>query len=183
MRPGVVASQVRLAIGLPAGEILIRGEGGDGSEADVTWSCRFADAAAQARDLAARDASTEFAAVRAKMRTLYARFERHVFARVDLGLPSGMADTEIDGHPVAPREVSFVQRRASVAGLAASAAGTGAVSMHDHQPWQRHREGHAGRVAAWHGGAADVVGHCVVPAASARVWCVGRAGLAGGMLG
>ena len=41
------------------------------------------------------------------MRTLYGRFERHVFARVDLGLPSGMADTGIDGHPVAPREVSF----------------------------------------------------------------------------
>jgi dienelactone hydrolase len=103
-----LASRVRLAIGLPAGEILIRGEGGDGSEADVTWSCRFADAAAQARDLAARDASAEFAAVRATMRTLYARFERHVFARVDLGLPSGMADTDIDGHPVAPREIGFV---------------------------------------------------------------------------
>ena len=101
------ASAVRIAAGLPGGEIFIRGAGGDGSEPDVTWQCAFPDAAAQAQDLAARAASTAFEAVRAQMRTHIARFERHVFASVPLGLPSGLRDTPIDGHPIAPREIEF----------------------------------------------------------------------------
>jgi dienelactone hydrolase len=101
------ACAVRLSIGLPAGEILVKHSGGDGSEADVTWQCRFADAAAQAADLAARAASAEFEAVRAEMRTHMKRFERHVFETASLGLPSGLEDTDLDGHPVVPREIAF----------------------------------------------------------------------------
>ena len=47
---------------------------GDGP--DVTWECAFADAAAHAHDLAVRDQSPEFAAVRARMTALIDRFER-----------------------------------------------------------------------------------------------------------
>jgi hypothetical protein len=73
------ASTVRVSIGLPAGEIFVKHPSGDGSEPDVAWQCVFADAAAHAADLAARAASAEFDSVRARMRTLYARFERQVF--------------------------------------------------------------------------------------------------------
>jgi hypothetical protein len=78
------ASAVRLAIGLPAGEIFVKHPGGDGSEPDVAWQCTFADAAAREADLAARAASAEFESVRIQMRKLYARFERQVFAIVSL---------------------------------------------------------------------------------------------------
>jgi dienelactone hydrolase len=101
------ACAVRLRIGLDAGEVSVKHPGGDGSEADVTWQCGFPDAAAHARDLAARAASADFEAVRANMRGLIARFERHVFSPVPLGLPSGMRDTPIDGHPITPREIAF----------------------------------------------------------------------------
>jgi dienelactone hydrolase len=101
------ACLVRLAEGLPVGEIFVRGQGGDGSEPDVTWQCRFPDAVAQLRDLEARAASAAFEAVRAEMRTHLARFERHVFAAADLGLPNFMRDTPIDGHPVVAREIAF----------------------------------------------------------------------------
>ena len=101
------ACRVRLALGLPAGEILVRHPGGDGNEPDVTWQCAFADPAAHQRDLAARAQSPDFETVRADMRTLIARFERHVFATAPLGLPSGLRDTPIDGHPIVPREIDF----------------------------------------------------------------------------
>lgn len=101
------ACAVRLSIGLPAGEIVRKHCGGDDSEADVSWQCSFPDAAAQQRDLAARAASPAFEAVRAEMRTLYARFERHVFAAVPLGLPNGMRDTPLDGHPIVPRQIAL----------------------------------------------------------------------------
>ena len=74
------ASAVRLAIGLPAGEIFVKHPGGDGSEPDVAWQCTFADVAARDADLAARAASAEFESVRVQMRKLYARFERQVFS-------------------------------------------------------------------------------------------------------
>jgi len=101
------ACRVRLDEGLPAGEIYTRGEGGDGSEPDVSWQCAFADTAAQRADLAARDASAAFAVVRAEMRGLITRFERQVLAAAPLGLPNGMRDTRIDGHPIVPREIAF----------------------------------------------------------------------------
>ena len=78
------ACAVRVAIGLPAGEIFVKHPSGDGTEPDVAWQCAFADAAAQGADLAARAASAEFESVRVRMRTLYARFERQVFTIASL---------------------------------------------------------------------------------------------------
>jgi hypothetical protein len=102
------ACAVRLTLGLPAGDIFVKQAGGDGSEPDVAWQCGFADEAEQAADLAARAASGEFAAVRADMTAAIARFERQVFRRADLALASGMRTTSLSGHPIAPREISFV---------------------------------------------------------------------------
>ncbi len=110
------ACAVRLAIGVPPGEIFARHPSGDGSEPDVAWQCAFADEAAQRRDLDARAASPAFEAVRAEMRALIARFERQVFAAVPLGLPSGMRDTAIDGHPVVPRRIDFSSGGHALAG-------------------------------------------------------------------
>jgi uncharacterized protein YciI len=71
------ASDIRVRLGLPRGEIASRvAPEGDGP--DVAWECRFASAEAHAADLAARDASAEFRAVRARMEGLLARFERQV---------------------------------------------------------------------------------------------------------
>jgi tRNA(Arg) A34 adenosine deaminase TadA len=78
------ACAVRVAIGLPAGEIFVKHPSGDGSEPDVAWQCAFADATAHAADLAARAASKDFENVRLRMRTLYARFERQVFTIASL---------------------------------------------------------------------------------------------------
>jgi hypothetical protein len=78
------ACAVRVAIGLPAGEIFVKHPSGDGSEPDVAWQCAFADAAAHEADLAARAASPEFERVRMGMRTLYGRFERQVFTIASL---------------------------------------------------------------------------------------------------
>jgi carboxymethylenebutenolidase len=101
------ACAVRLALGLPAGEIFVKQDGGDGSEPDVTWQCGFADEAEQAADLAARGASGDFEAVRADMKAAMARFERHVFRRADLALDSGVRATSLLGHPIVPREIGF----------------------------------------------------------------------------
>jgi len=69
-------SRLRERLGLPAGRIFVN-RGGQG--ADVRWECAFADEAAFQADLAARDASPEFAAQRKEMSALTHRFERHVF--------------------------------------------------------------------------------------------------------
>jgi hypothetical protein len=78
------ACAVRVAIGLPAGEIFVKHPSGDGSEPDVAWQCAFADTAAHDADLAARAASAEFESVRARMGTLIARFERQVLTIASL---------------------------------------------------------------------------------------------------
>lgn len=71
------ACDVRLALGLQAGTILMKADpSADGP--DVSWSCVFPDKAAHAADLAARAASADFEAVRAQMRLLIQRFERLV---------------------------------------------------------------------------------------------------------
>ena len=72
----------RVSIGLPAGEIFVEYHRGNGNEPDVAWQCTFADVAARDADLAALAASAEFQRARVQMRTLYARFERQVFAIV-----------------------------------------------------------------------------------------------------
>ena len=95
------ASEVRVALGLPRGRILVRADP-QGEGPDVTWECAFRDATAHARDLEARDRSPEFAAVRARMTTLIDRFERLVLV-ADADAP---ADVEPDAaRPVVPVEV------------------------------------------------------------------------------
>jgi len=76
-------SRLRQRLGLPAGRIFVN-HGGQGS--DVRWECAFADEAAFRADLAARDASPEFAAQRKEMQKLTMRFERHVFILDDTQL-------------------------------------------------------------------------------------------------
>lgn len=84
-RPGMAAavlerrregSRLRRQLGLDAGRIFVNA-GGQGP--DVRWECTFADEAAFQADLAARDASPDFAAQRKEMGQLTDRFERHVF--------------------------------------------------------------------------------------------------------
>ncbi|HWK64038.1 MAG TPA: hypothetical protein VNS34_03815 [Rhizobiaceae bacterium] len=69
-------SRLRKLLGLPTGRIFVNA-GGQGP--DVRWECSFADEAAFQADLAARDASPDFAAQREGMGQLTERFERHVF--------------------------------------------------------------------------------------------------------
>ncbi len=68
-------TRLRLELGLPPGRILVR-DGASGP--DVRWDCMFASRAAFEADLAARDASPEFALQRQRMGALLERFERHV---------------------------------------------------------------------------------------------------------
>ena len=85
------ASQVRVSLGLPHGRILAKADpAGDGP--DVTWECAFSDAAAHAHDLAVRDQSPAFAAVRARMMALIDRFERLTLAAAG-DAPPGRART------------------------------------------------------------------------------------------
>jgi dienelactone hydrolase len=96
------ASAVREALGLPRGTILAKAEpAGEGP--DVTWECAFPGAAAHALDLAARDRSPEFGAVRAAMTALLARFERLVLEVRDAG--AGAAAADLDGLAVVPETV------------------------------------------------------------------------------
>jgi carboxymethylenebutenolidase len=75
------ACDVRVAIGLSAGTIRIKGDASaDGP--DVAWECAFASQAAQRADLAARAGSPDFEALRAQMRGVIDRFERLVEQRV-----------------------------------------------------------------------------------------------------
>jgi dienelactone hydrolase len=95
------ASEIRRALGLPYGRILVKAEP-QGEGPDVSWECAFPDAISHARDLEARAQSPEFAAVRARMTTLIARFERPVLVP-DAGAPG---DGEPDGaRQVTPAEV------------------------------------------------------------------------------
>jgi len=105
------ASEVRQALGLPYGRILVKAdERGEGP--DVSWECAFPDAAAHARDLEARAQSADFGAVRARMTSLIDRFERLVL------LDAGAADdSQPDGgRAVAPAEVRIPSGERMLAG-------------------------------------------------------------------
>lgn len=101
------ACAVRRRLGLNAGTILTPAPGTDGTTPDVTWEARFHTEAQHRADLAARDASPDFAAVRARMRDAIARFERHFFAEDDAPLPNGMRPVDLDGVAIVPREIAF----------------------------------------------------------------------------
>jgi dienelactone hydrolase len=106
------ASEVRRALGLPYGRILVKAAP-ESEGPDVSWECAFPDAAAHARDLEARAQSPEFAAMRARMTSLIGRFERLVLVS-----DSGAAgDGEPDGaRPVAPVEVRIPSGGRTLAG-------------------------------------------------------------------
>lgn len=72
------ASAVRARLGLPAGRVLRRTSGSE-ELPYVIWECVYPDQAAHDRDMDARANSPEFEAVRERMGSLLARFERSVW--------------------------------------------------------------------------------------------------------
>lgn len=74
------ASAVRVRLGLAPGRIFRKLEG---AGPDVRWECVFETRAAYEADMAARAASSEFAAARATMHTLTERFERNLQEEID----------------------------------------------------------------------------------------------------
>lgn len=99
----IEASRIRLSLGLEAGTIRTRS--GNGSGPDVTWTLAFADAAAHETDLAARDASAAFTAIRERMRGLTTRFERLVESSAHV--PAWAHPTHISRLELVPRETEF----------------------------------------------------------------------------
>ena len=99
------ACNVRVAIGLPAGTIRVKADASaDGP--DVAWECAFANRASQASDLAARAASPEFEAVRARMRDTIERFERLFEERV-AGAGGWAGDIDVAALSYAPEMHAF----------------------------------------------------------------------------
>ena len=99
------ACNVRVAIGLPAGTIRVKADASaDGP--DVAWECAFANRASQASDLAARAASPEFEAVRARMRDTIERFERLFEERV-AGAGGWAGDIDVAALSYAPEVHAF----------------------------------------------------------------------------
>lgn len=107
------ACVIRLGLGLPAGRIFV---GREGDEETVQWECRFPDKATRDSDLAARGASDAFKDVRKRMGTVIRDFRRcvleHDEARVGV-----LSPRSIDGHSLAPREVTFASAGLDLAGF------------------------------------------------------------------
>ena len=101
------ACRVRVSIGLAAGQIYERADANEPNHPDVTWECAFASLEERAADLSARAASPAFEAVRAEMRACIARFERYFFKLEPTELDNGITDTDLRGHTLEPRELSF----------------------------------------------------------------------------
>jgi len=117
------ASEVRRALGLPYGRILVKAEP-QGEGPDVSWECAFPDATSHARDLEARARSPEFAAVRARMTALIDRFERLVL----VSDPDGSGEGEPDGaRAVTPTEVRIPSGERMLAGYLFLPPGAGPV--------------------------------------------------------
>ena len=74
------ASQIRAALGLPAGTIFVKVNEQDEGP-DVQWECAFDTLDQRARDLQARDDSSDFQNARQAMREVTQRFERHLVYR------------------------------------------------------------------------------------------------------
>jgi dienelactone hydrolase len=98
------ASRVRLTIGLRAGTISVgRTERGR----MVFWEAPFASAAEHEADLAARAASAEFEACRARMRELTQDFDRQIVRQDHDVETCVLRDVALDGVPIAPQELTF----------------------------------------------------------------------------
>lgn len=99
------ASNVRVAIGLPAGTIRVKADpSADGP--DVAWECAFASRQTHQADLDARTASPDFEAVRARMRDTIDRFERLFEERV-AGAGGWAGDIDVAALSHAPTEHTF----------------------------------------------------------------------------
>ena len=107
------ASAARLQLGLQAGVVRI-GTNDDGPT--VTWQCDFASEPEHAADLATRDSSEQFQAVREKMTSLIERFER----RVERTAPDAEALSagNVDGFDETPAFKAGVTLRKAVLGEA-----------------------------------------------------------------
>jgi carboxymethylenebutenolidase len=98
------ASRVRIAIGLRAGTITV---GKTERGRMVFWEARFATVDEQEADLAARAASADFEACRARMSDLNQDFDRQI-VREDRGAEVCMLrDVALDDVPIAPQELTF----------------------------------------------------------------------------
>ena len=108
------ASAVRLAEGLSAGTVF---EGEIDGEPWVFWEGRFASDAEHAADLAARDASADFAEVRAKMTTLIDQFDRVIMRPVAGPDRAVVRETDVSGLPIVPVEQTFRSGTLSLRGF------------------------------------------------------------------
>jgi dienelactone hydrolase len=110
------ASQVRVGLGLDRGAIWTK-QNNDDPGPDVTWECRFRDLEDQQRDLAARDDSAAFEAVRDRVGDLVERFERHV-VQVDGGAADDWTgDVDLVGQPIVPYRVTVRSDGRDLAGF------------------------------------------------------------------
>jgi dienelactone hydrolase len=105
------ACAVRREIGLAGGEVYVEeGEGGP----SVHWECRFADAAAHADDMARRDESPAFGAVRGRMQDLIEDFQRRIY----LMQPGPtLRSVTLDGVPIVPQAVTIPSDGRDLAGF------------------------------------------------------------------
>lgn len=110
------ASEVRRTLGLRHGTIFVKSDpAADGP--DVQWECPFATAEDNDADMAARAASPDFEAVRARMGGLVERFERHLIRRDQPGTEDHWSgDRSLVDVPVRPREVRYPSHGRDLAG-------------------------------------------------------------------
>ena len=93
------ASRTRVELGLRPGTIFVKSGAGEGP--DVQWECPFGCLEEHERDRAVRDQSPAFAEVRAEMRSLIDRFERHLLRRESGG------DLPLEGVSLRPEAHRF----------------------------------------------------------------------------
>jgi len=98
------ASLRRRILGLSSGRIYL-GESEHGPI--VFWECAFRDRDQHRSDLAAREADGEFSGIRREMTALLDRFERCILTGEGHKSEALLADHSLDGHPVAPRRLTF----------------------------------------------------------------------------
>ncbi|MHA1566386.1 MAG: alpha/beta hydrolase family protein [Alphaproteobacteria bacterium] len=110
----VLASEVRVKLGLAAGTIYVKTDP-DGDGPDVTWECPFATLEDNAKDMAARAGSADFEDVRVTMGEASAKFERHLVRREAAQHWAG--EVSLRGLPIVPREVTFRSGSLDLAGF------------------------------------------------------------------
>ncbi len=97
------ACDVRVSLGLASGNVFTE-ETDQGTL--VHWSCRFASEEEHQKDLAARDGSPDFEAVRQRMRELISNFERH-FLKSAPRPGTALREKCLRGLPIVPQEQTF----------------------------------------------------------------------------